>query len=314
VLERAADAMEAALPALVALCVAEAGKTVPDAIGEVREAVDFLRYYAGEARGRFGEGLVLPGPTGERNTLSLHGRGVFACISPWNFPLAIFTGQVAAALAAGNAVVAKPAEQTPLVAYRAVQLLYAAGVPVAVLQFLPGPGETIGATLVNDRRVAGVAFTGSTEVARLIQRQLAMREGAIPVFIAETGGQNLMVVDSSALPEQVVGDVLASSFNSAGQRCSALRVLCLQEDIADRVLHLLRGAMDELSIGLPEDWSTDIGPVIDETARDQLEAYATRLQTGAAWAHRCGLPVCVCCRQHGHATHGSSCVCRLRDD
>ena len=290
VLERAADAMEAALPALVALCVAEAGKTVPDAIGEVREAVDFLRYYAGEARGRFGEGVVLPGPTGECNTLSLHGRGVFACVSPWNFPLAIFTGQVAAALAAGNAVVAKPAEQTPLVAYRAVQLLHAAGVPVAVLQFLPGPGETIGTTLVNDPRVAGVAFTGSTEVARLIQRQLAMREGAIPVFIAETGGQNLMVVDSSALPEQVVGDVLASSFNSAGQRCSALRVLCLQEDIADRVLHLLRGAMDELSIGLPEDWSTDIGPVIDETARDQLEAYATRLQTGAAWAHRCGLP------------------------
>ncbi len=290
VLERAADAMEMTLPALVALCVAEAGKTVPDAIGEVREAVDFLRYYAGEARGRFGEGLVLPGPTGEHNTLSLHGRGVFACISPWNFPLAIFTGQVAAALAAGNAVVAKPAEQTPLVAYRAVQLFHAAGVPVAVLQFLPGPGETIGATLVNDPRVAGVAFTGSTEVARTIQRQLAAREGAIPVFIAETGGQNLMVVDSSALPEQVVGDVLASSFNSAGQRCSALRVLCLQDEIADRVLHLLRGAMDELTIGLPEDWSTDIGPVIDETARDQLEAYASRMQTGAAWAHRCGLP------------------------
>ena len=162
--------------------------------------------------------------------------------------------------------------------------------PVAVLQFLPGPGETIGATLVNDPRVAGVAFTGSTEVARTIQRQLAAREGAIPVFIAETGGQNLMVVDSSALPEQVVGDVLASSFNSAGQRCSALRVLCLQDEIADRVLHLLRGAMDELTIGLPEDWSTDIGPVIDETARDQLEAYASRMQTGAAWAHRCGLP------------------------
>ena len=290
VLERAADAMEAALPELVGLCVGEAGKTVPDAIGEVREAVDFLRYYAGEARSRFGEGQVLPGPTGERNTLSLHGRGVFACISPWNFPLAIFTGQVAAALAAGNAVVAKPAEQTPLVAYRAVQLLHGAGVPVEVLHFLPGPGETVGAALVNDVRVVGVAFTGSTEVARLIQRQLAARNGAIPVFIAETGGQNLMVVDSSALPEQVVGDVLASSFNSAGQRCSALRVLCLQEEIADRVLHLLRGAMDELSIGAPESWSTDVGPVIDETAREQLESYAQRVQQGATWAHRCQVP------------------------
>ena len=290
VLERAADGLEGALPELVALCVAEAGKTVPDAIGEVREAVDFLRYYAGEARTRFGEGQVLPGPTGERNTLSLHGRGVFACISPWNFPLAIFTGQVAAALAAGNAVVAKPAEQTPLVAYRAVQLLHAAGVPTEVLQFLPGTGETVGAALVNDARVAGVAFTGSTEVARLIQRQLAAREGAIPVFIAETGGQNLMVVDSSALPEQVVADVLASSFNSAGQRCSALRVLCLQEDIADRVLHLLRGAMDELRVGLPEEWATDVGPVIDEAARTALETYASRVEAGAPWAHRCAVP------------------------
>lgn len=292
-LEAAADAFESALPELVALCVAEAGKTVPDAVGEVREAVDFLRYYAGEAKTRFGAGQVLPGPTGERNTLSLHGRGVFACISPWNFPLAIFTGQVAAALAAGNAVLAKPAEQTPLVAFRAVQLLHAAGIPVEVLQFLPGTGEVVGAALVNDPRVAGVAFTGSTEVARLIQRQLAAREGAIPVFIAETGGQNLMVVDSSALPEQVVTDVLASSFNSAGQRCSALRVLCLQEEIADRVLHLLRGAMDELRVGLPEEWATDVGPVIDEPARVALEAYAQRVQQGAVWAHRCVVPAGV---------------------
>ena len=290
VLEQAANLLEQHTPEFIALCVHEAGKTLPDAVGEVREAVDFLRYYAGEARTHFTDARLLPGPTGERNTLSLEGRGVFACISPWNFPLAIFVGQVAAALAAGNAVLAKPAEQTPRVARRAVELLHAAGVPREVLHFLPGAGETVGTALVDHPRVAGVAFTGSTEVARIIHRRLAARDGAIPVLVAETGGQNVMVVDSSALPEQVVRDVLASAFNSAGQRCSALRVLCVQEDIADRVLALLAGAMDELVIGPPEDWSTDIGPVIDAEAREQIEAYAFRMMRSGRWHHRCRLP------------------------
>ncbi|MFM7067152.1 MAG: bifunctional proline dehydrogenase/L-glutamate gamma-semialdehyde dehydrogenase PutA [Gammaproteobacteria bacterium] len=290
VLEKAAELLEDATPELLALCVHEAGKTLPDAVGEVREAVDFLRYYAQEARLRCGEPLSLPGPTGERNTLSLEGRGVFACISPWNFPLAIFIGQVSAALAAGNAVLAKPAEQTPRIAGRAVELLHAAGVPREVLHFLPGPGESVGTALVDHPAVAGVAFTGSTEVAKLIQRRLAAREGAVPVLVAETGGQNLMVVDSSALPEQVVRDVMASAFNSAGQRCSALRVLCLQEEIADRVLALLAGAMDELRIGPPGDWGTDVGPVIDAAARRAIEEHIERVVPGNRWWHRCRMP------------------------
>ncbi len=288
-LEAAADALEAGMPALIELAVREAGKSVPDGIAEVREAVDFLRYYAARARAEFGAPLRLPGPTGESNELTLHGRGVFACISPWNFPLAIFTGQVAAALAAGNSVVAKPAEQTPLIAAAAVRLMHAAGVPGSVLQFLPGSGAEVGAQMVADPRVAGVAFTGSTETAHAINRALAGRGGAIPVLIAETGGQNAMIVDSSALPEQVVLDALQSGFNSAGQRCSALRILCLQEEIASRVLRLLAGAMDELMVGDPAWLATDVGPVIDAEALRTLEEHAERITRGASWQHRCRL-------------------------
>jgi RHH-type proline utilization regulon transcriptional repressor/proline dehydrogenase/delta 1-pyrroline-5-carboxylate dehydrogenase len=288
-LETAANEFEARMPALIELAVREAGKSVPDGIAEVREAVDFLRYYAVRARAEFGAPLRLPGPTGESNELTLHGRGVFACISPWNFPLAIFTGQVAAALAAGNTVIAKPAEQTPLIAAAAVRILHAAGVPGQVLQFLPGGGAEVGARLVADPRVAGVAFTGSTDTAHAINRTLAGRGGAIPVLIAETGGQNAMIVDSSALPEQVVLDALQSGFNSAGQRCSALRILCLQEEIAPKVLRLLAGAMDELVVGDPAWLSTDVGPVIDAEALRALEGHAQRITRGAAWQHRCRL-------------------------
>jgi RHH-type proline utilization regulon transcriptional repressor/proline dehydrogenase/delta 1-pyrroline-5-carboxylate dehydrogenase len=290
ILERAAELFEEHTAELLALCVKEAGKTIPDAIPELREAVDFLRYYAAQAREQFGEPLELPGPTGERNTLGLRSRGVFVCISPWNFPLAIFTGQVAAALAAGNAVLAKPAEQTPLVAFRVVELLLEAGVPPSVLHFLPGDGAAIGGRAVSDPRVAGVAFTGSTETARLINRTLAERDGPIAVFIAETGGQNAMFVDSSALPEQVVLDSVYSAFNSAGQRCSALRLLCLQDDIADRVVEMLVGHMDELAIGDPAMLATDVGPAIDDEARGVLEAHIRHMQKSATIHHRCVLP------------------------
>ncbi len=289
ILETAADLFEQNAAELMALCVAEAGKTVPDAVAEPREAVDFLRYYAAEARRQFGEPAELKGPTGERNTLGLKGRGVFVCISPWNFPLAIFTGQVGAALAAGNAVLAKPAEQTPLLAFRAVELLLEAGVPPSVLHFLPGDGALIGGRAVADPRVAGVAFTGSTETARIINRALAERDGPLATLIAETGGQNAMFVDSSALPEQVVLDSVMSAYNSAGQRCSALRLLCVQEDIAPRVIELLAGHMDELSIGDPALLSTDVGPAIDEEARSILEAHVERMQNEATILKRCAL-------------------------
>jgi RHH-type proline utilization regulon transcriptional repressor/proline dehydrogenase/delta 1-pyrroline-5-carboxylate dehydrogenase len=228
---------------LMALIIREGGRTIPAALAEVREAVDYLRYYALRERADFAVPEQLPGPTGERNQIALHGRGVFACISPWNFPLAIFTGQIAAALAAGNAVVAKPAEQTPLVAAAAVRLLHEAGIPGDVLHVLPGTGEAIGAPLVGDPRIAGVAFTGSTETARRINLDLARRPGPIVPLIAETGGQNAMIVDSSALAEQVVVDVLTSAFESAGQRCSSLRLLYVQDDVADRFLGMLAGAM-----------------------------------------------------------------------
>jgi RHH-type proline utilization regulon transcriptional repressor/proline dehydrogenase/delta 1-pyrroline-5-carboxylate dehydrogenase len=290
ILERAADLFESNAAELLALCVAEAGKSLPDAIAELREAVDFLRYYAVEARRNFGVPSDLPGPTGERNQMGMRGRGIFVCISPWNFPLAIFTGQVAAALAAGNAVLAKPAEQTPVVAYRAVELLLQAGVPETILHFLPGDGAGIGGRAVADPRVAGVAFTGSTETARLINRSLADRDGPIATLIAETGGQNAMFVDSSALPEQVVKDAVFSAFNSAGQRCSALRLLCVQEDIADRVIELMIGYMDELVIGNPALVNTDVGPVIDEEARGVLEAHVARMAEAATVLHRCKLP------------------------
>jgi RHH-type proline utilization regulon transcriptional repressor/proline dehydrogenase/delta 1-pyrroline-5-carboxylate dehydrogenase len=284
ILERAADLFEVNRPELMALAVREAGKTTPDALGEVREAVDYLRYYAQRAREDFGTARRMPGPTGESSEVWLEGRGVFACISPWNFPLAIFTGQVAAALAAGNAVLAKPAEQTPLIAARAVALLQQAGVPAQVLHLLPGQGAEVGARIVADANVSGVAFTGSTETAQLIHRALAAREGPIPALIAETGGQNAMLADSSALAEQVVVDAATSAFNSAGQRCSALRVLFVQEDIAGRVIDLLAGYMGELRVGDPAWLETDIGPVIDAQARAGLEQHK-------AWIRTQGVPI-----------------------
>ncbi|MGN7726880.1 bifunctional proline dehydrogenase/L-glutamate gamma-semialdehyde dehydrogenase PutA [Luteimonas sp. 22616] len=276
ILEHAADLLEQRMPQYIALCTREAGKTIPDGVAEVREAVDFLRYYAGQARQQFTVD-ALPGPTGESNTLQLAGRGVFVCISPWNFPLAIFCGQIAAALAAGNAVIAKPAEQTNLVGYYAVKLLHEAGVPEAVLQFAPGDGATVGAALTADPRVAGVAFTGSTDTARAINRALAGRDAAIGVLIAETGGQNALIADSSALPEQLVKDALASAFTSAGQRCSAARVLFVQDDIADKVIGMLAGAMAELTVGDPGLLSTDVGPVIDTDALKLLEDHAAKM-------------------------------------
>jgi RHH-type proline utilization regulon transcriptional repressor/proline dehydrogenase/delta 1-pyrroline-5-carboxylate dehydrogenase len=289
-LERAADLYEENAPELMTLCVREAGKTIPDAVSEIREAVDFLRYYAALGRREFAGPSDLPGPTGERNALSLHGRGVFACISPWNFPLAIFTGQVAAALMAGNTVVAKPAEQTPLIAFRAAQLLHAAGIPADVLQLLQGDGPSVGAPLVRDTRIAGVAFTGSLDAAQAINRALAAKPGPIVPLIAETGGQNAMIVDSSALPEQVVRDAVASAFRSAGQRCSALRVLYLQDDIAERVIDLLAGAMLELRVGDPGLLETDVGPVIDADALAMLEGHAARMDAAARCIQTTPLP------------------------
>jgi RHH-type proline utilization regulon transcriptional repressor/proline dehydrogenase/delta 1-pyrroline-5-carboxylate dehydrogenase len=277
VLERAADLFESERIHLMALAVREGGKTLPNALGEVRETVDYLRYYAARARALFEEPIKLPGPTGEENELTMHGRGVFACISPWNFPLAIFTGQVAGALAAGNAVLAKPAEPTPLIAAAAIRLLHRAGVPEDVLHFIPGKGSRLGSVLFGDARLAGVALTGSTEAAWAINRALAAREGPLAQLIAETGGMNAMIVDSTALPEQVTRDVITSAFDSAGQRCSALRVLFVQEDVADRMLELILGAMDELKLGDPFLLDTDIGPVIDESARESLEVHAARM-------------------------------------
>ncbi|WP_085899888.1 bifunctional proline dehydrogenase/L-glutamate gamma-semialdehyde dehydrogenase PutA [Kiloniella majae] len=289
-LDRMADLLEENTAELIALCMREAGKTTADAIAEIREAVDFCRYYAVKCRQDFGDPLVMPGPTGERNELSMHGRGVFLCISPWNFPLAIFLGQVSAALAAGNAVIAKPAEQTGLVAAKAIKLFHQAGVPGDVLHLLPGDGPTVAGPLLADDRVKGVAFTGSTETAKLIQRALAAREGEIVPLIAETGGQNAMIVDSTALPEQIVRDVLASSFQSAGQRCSALRVLFLQEDVADKILTMLAGAMDELTVGNSVQLSTDVGPVIDEDALAMLNAHISHMKTQAKVIRELSLP------------------------
>jgi RHH-type proline utilization regulon transcriptional repressor/proline dehydrogenase/delta 1-pyrroline-5-carboxylate dehydrogenase len=273
-LERAADLVERERGRLLALAVREAGKTLPNAQGEIREAADFCRYYAQQARRTLAEATP---------------RGPLVCIAPWNFPLAIFVGQIAAGLAAGNPVLAKPAEQTPLIAAAAVELLHRAGVPLAALQLLPGRGETVGAALVADPRIAGVLFTGSTAVARAINRQLAQRSDA-PVLIAETGGQNAMIVDSSALPEQVVADVISSAFDSAGQRCSALRVLCLQTEIAERVLAMLRGAMAELALGDPRRLDTDLGPVIDAEARAALEAHVARMRAAGARVFQLPLP------------------------
>ncbi|MEL6877872.1 MAG: bifunctional proline dehydrogenase/L-glutamate gamma-semialdehyde dehydrogenase PutA, partial [Pseudomonadota bacterium] len=283
-LEEAANLFEAHTAEFLSLCQREAGKTLTDAVLELREAVDFLRYYAAEARGQFSEPTTLPGPTGEENLLRMHGRGVFATISPWNFPLAIFIGMASAALAAGNSVIAKPAEQTPLIAALAVKLCHEAGIPEEALQLLPGAGD-VGQMITSDPRIAGVAFTGSTETARAINQSLAARDGPIATFIAETGGQNAMIVDSSALPEQVVRDVVASAFQSAGQRCSALRVLYLQDDVADTMLEMIHGAFDALSVGDPAHLSTDVGPVIDPDAQAALERHVARREQlgGTVW-------------------------------
>ena len=271
VLERAADLLEAGRGRLIALMQLEGGKTLDDALAELREAVDYCRYYAAEARRSLAP-QPMPGPTGESNQLTYRGRGVFVCISPWNFPLAIFLGQVTAALAAGNAVVAKPAEQTPLIAAEAVRSLHQAGVPQSALHLVPGDGK-VGAALTADPRVAGVAFTGSTEVGHAINRALAAKDGPIVPLIAETGGINAMIADATALPEQVTDDVIASAFRSAGQRCSALRLLCVQEDVADRMIEMIAGAARELALGDPRDPAVHVGPVIDADAKEKLDRW-----------------------------------------
>jgi RHH-type proline utilization regulon transcriptional repressor/proline dehydrogenase/delta 1-pyrroline-5-carboxylate dehydrogenase len=270
-LEGAADRLEVNRGRLIALLQIEAGKTLDDALAEVREAVDYCRYYAAQARTALTP-QPMPGPTGESNELRYRGRGVFVCISPWNFPLAIFLGQISAALLAGNAVVAKPAEQTPLTAALTVALLHEAGVPKSALHLVPGDGA-VGASLIADPRTAGVVFTGSTEVGRAINRALAEKSGSIVPLVAETGGINAMIVDATALPEQVSDDVIASAFRSAGQRCSALRLLCLQADVADRMLDMLIGATRELKLGDPRDIATHVGPVIDAEAKTKLESW-----------------------------------------
>jgi RHH-type proline utilization regulon transcriptional repressor/proline dehydrogenase/delta 1-pyrroline-5-carboxylate dehydrogenase len=279
-LDRAADLLEQRAGHFIALLQREGGKTLDDAISEVREATDFCRYYAALGRELFGAGVAMPGPTGESNDLILRGRGAFVAISPWNFPLAIFTGQISAALMAGNAVVAKPAEQTPLIAFEAVRLLHEAGVPASALHLLPGDGR-IGAALVAHPDIAGVVFTGSTEVARGINRTLAAKDGPIVPLIAETGGINAMIVDATALPEQVADDVLASAFRSAGQRCSALRILFVQEDVADRMIEMITGAARELKLGNPIDPSVHIGPVIDADAKQRLDTHIARMKREA---------------------------------
>jgi RHH-type transcriptional regulator, proline utilization regulon repressor / proline dehydrogenase / delta 1-pyrroline-5-carboxylate dehydrogenase len=281
ILRAMAETLEAHRDRLMVLAMREAGKTWPDAVSEVREAADFCRYYALLAERQFAAPGILQGPVGETNVLELHGRGVFACISPWNFPLAIFTGQVAAALAAGNTVVAKPAEQTPLIAAEAVRLFHAVGLPPEVLHLLPGRGETVGAALAAHPSLAGIAFTGGTETARAINQSLASRPGALLPFIAETGGLNALFVDTTAQREQVIDDVILSAFGSAGQRCSALRILFLPEETAGELIDGLKGAMDVLNVGDPSDFATDIGPVIDAEAKSALDRHLVHLKTAA---------------------------------
>ncbi|SDH74691.1 bifunctional proline dehydrogenase/L-glutamate gamma-semialdehyde dehydrogenase PutA [Nitrosomonas sp. Nm132] len=288
-LERAADLFEEQRAELMSLIIREGGRTLHDALSEVREAIDFCRYYADQARRYFDHAITLPGVTGESNQLRLAGRGVFICISPWNFPISIFTGQIAAALAAGNSVIAKPAALSPLCAAHVVGLLHKAGIPGEVLHFIPGSGSEIGMQLVSDARIAGIAFTGSTSTARQINQVLSQGERILP-FIAETGGQNCMIVDSSALPEQVVKDVIASAFNSAGQRCSALRVLFLQQEVAAQIMEMLGGAMDELRIGNPMRLSTDIGPIISLSACAGLQQHSERMNSEARLIKTMPLP------------------------
>jgi RHH-type proline utilization regulon transcriptional repressor/proline dehydrogenase/delta 1-pyrroline-5-carboxylate dehydrogenase len=285
-LETTADLLEQRAARFIALLQCEGGKTLDDALSEVREAIDFCRYYAAQGSKLFGEDEAMPGPTGESNVLRLRGRGVFVAISPWNFPLAIFLGQVAAALMAGNCVVAKPAEQTPLIASEAIRLLHEAGIPASALHLLPGDGR-VGAALVGHGDIAGVVFTGSTEVARAINRALAAKDGPIVPLIAETGGINAMIVDATALPEQVADDVVTSAFRSAGQRCSALRLLFVQDDVADRMIEMIAGAASELALGDPRDIATHVGPVIDAEAKQRLDAHIARM-TKAARVHVAG--------------------------
>jgi len=289
ILRAMGDILEAHMDEFITLMSREAGKSVVDCVAEVREAVDFCRFYGAEAERQFTGWRSLAGPAGEKNELALRGRGVFVCISPWNFPLAIFTGQIAAALAAGNTVLAKPAEQTPLTAYRAVELFYEAGLPKGVLHLLPGAGD-IGAAMVQIPYIAGVCFTGSTEVAKIINKTLAQKEGPIPVLIAETGGLNGMFVDTTALREQVMDDVIQSAFNAAGQRCSALRILFLPEDTADDIIEGLSGAMDELTIGEPRHLSTDVGPVISGEALAQFQSYIANLPSHMSVEKQAELP------------------------
>ncbi len=288
-LNKMADTLEENRAELILLLALEAGRHLKDGISEVREAVDFCRYYAMQAQQQL-QPNFLPGYTGETNALCLRGRGVMLCISPWNFPVAIFTGQIAAALVTGNCVLAKPAETTPLVAQKVVQLFHAAGVPKAVLQLVIGAGASIGKTLIPDERIAGILFTGSTAVAKIIQKQLAERKGPIVPFIAETGGINAMIADSTALPEQLVDDVIASAFGSAGQRCSALRVLFVQEEIADKVIAMLKGAMQELCVGDPLFLTTDVGPVIDAKSQQDLTDYIEIMKRSAQLIHEVELP------------------------
>lgn len=290
VLRAMADGLEDNAARLIALMAREAGKTLADGVDEVREAVDFCRYYAAQAEAEFEAPVRLPGPSGETNHLGLHGRGVFACISPWNFPLAIFTGQIAAALAAGNTVVAKPAEQTPLIAFEAVKIFQGAGLPGEALHLLPGPGNTVGAALTSDLRISGVCFTGGTRTAKIINQTLANREGPITTLIAETGGLNGLFVDTTALREQVLDDIIVSAFGSAGQRCSALRIAFLPHDTADGLIDGLIGAMDELTLADPGQTDTDIGPVIDIEARGILEKHVERMRAEAIVLHQVSGP------------------------
>lgn len=285
-LERFADLLEEHEKELMAILSREAGKTISDGHDEIREAVDFARYYANRGRETFSsEGHVMQAPTGESNILTLHGRGVFVCISPWNFPLAIFSGQILAALMAGNTVLAKPADQTPLIAYRTVELMHEAGIPKGAINLVTGRGSVIGDALTSHPDIAGLCFTGSTETAHHINRTLAEKGGVIVPFIAETGGQNAMIVDSSALPEQVIDDVVLSAFGSAGQRCSALRIICIQDEVSDKMVTMLKGAMEQVKVGEPGDLATDLGPVIDEKALETLKEHKQKMHNQATLIH-----------------------------
>ena len=295
-LDRTAELIINYTPYLVSLCVREGGKCLPDAHNEIREAVDFLRFYASQCRQLFKHPITLPGPVGEQNRMYLRGKGIFLCISPWNFPIAIFTGQIAAALVAGNTVIAKPAMAASACAQAITKLFKLAGLPHGVLHLLIGKGSDIGNKILTDKRLAGIAFTGSNNTAKSIERTMAEANPAVGTLIAETGGINAMLVDSTALPEQVVKDIVFSAFNSAGQRCSALRVLYLQEEIADRVLHLIRGRMDQLNIGNPALLETDMGPVIDAATREELQSYIDRAKADHRLLYQSAMPASI---KHG---------------